>query len=179
MGILTKLIRRNNVFITLLLSFVAVIFGMINHLYPFAPVNNLLLLYIGSIGLFSCFDCYGYKYILTRFQTTDIRELHYDEYNAAYRIVQTTFQIVLALFLATFNFWLASFFVLSWWFGLCDFLFYVLLKEFNYMYNATNMSWLWWTPFGMLSQNLRNGKVLMASSIAIFILSVLSIILFC
>lgn len=102
-----------------------------------------IVYYITAILVFTIFDIVGYYYILTKKETKE--PLKADLY--FYRFLQVSFQAVICavLFLIDYKIMLA--FLISWWFGLCDLLYYWLR---GYWIKSTNMFWLWWTPYGMI-----------------------------
>jgi hypothetical protein len=74
-----------------------------------------------------------------------------------YRIVQTLLQITLGYFVFHTNGLESTiWFVLFWWFGICDTLFYLIGKEKFLQYN--DMFWVWWTPLGILNYFLKNNN---------------------
>ena len=59
-----------------------------------------------------------------------------------------------------------------WWFGLCDMLYYVLLKQEFIKYQ--DMFWLWWTPAGILKsvgllEKVSGGTLVIQSIIGLII----------
>ncbi len=92
--------------------------------------------------IFAAFDCIGYHYLLTDLET--IPPLPSTE--RYYRLFQFVFQTVLSALLwesfslvAVLSFWILFFF------GVDDFLYYLLLRQ---DFRRENMSWLNFTVFG-------------------------------
>ena len=54
--------------------------------------------------------------------------------------------VLILAFLFYINYKLGIAFLISWWFGLCDLLYYLISLE-NFM--KYRMYWLWWTVYGM------------------------------
>jgi len=102
-----------------------------------------ILIYILAILLFTIFDIVGYYFILTKRETKE--PLKADLF--LYRFLQVSFQVVICavLFLIDYKIMLA--FMISWWFGLCDLLYYWLCLRWV---TFENMFWLWWTPYGFI-----------------------------
>jgi hypothetical protein len=50
------------------------------------------------------------------------------------------------------NLWVLGGYVYLWWMGVCDVLFYVLLGKEDELISYADMSWLWWTPLGMINR---------------------------
>src|ERR1039457_3460921 len=68
----------------------------------------------------------------------------------AYRIVQTTLQVLLCcLVVSLCGFWAMLGGMVAWWFGVCDYLFYVLQNDHN---DYTPYPWLNWSAAGILSK---------------------------
>lgn len=101
------------------------------------------LYYILPILCFTVFDIIGYYLILTKKETVKTKTGAL----VLYRILQGAFQFAIAYFLYIYDLIFAITFMLSWWFGLCDLLYYVLrgvIPKFD------DMFWLWWTPYGIV-----------------------------
>lgn len=141
MNIIHKFSSTSYVLLTLVLSAGALGCGI----YFTIP----LLLWIGAILLFTAFDCLGFHYLLTNEETVAVDKGSIQ--NASYRIMQGAFQIIL-----TFALWLLSppvaiCFFGSWWLGLCDLLFYIVLRQ---SFTYKDMPWLAWTPYGFINKLL-------------------------
>lgn len=107
-----------------------------------AVLTSPIVATLSAIVLFSAFDAIGY-YRLGVEGSTD--KLPY------YRTLQVVFQHILTAFLLfTFGWQFALIYNVAWWFGVCDILYYLILRQ-NY-FNYGPMSWLWWTPFGIISK---------------------------
>jgi len=122
----------------------------------FFDVYNMSILYIISIFVFSMFDVFGYSEIVRKKYNLNKTALY------IYRIIQTIVQWSIAIYVWQFYPYVAILYILSWWFGVCDHLYYVLNDDERdwYFSNATiDMPWLWWTSFGILDKKLMNNKV--------------------
>lgn len=122
----------------------------------------LPLLYFGIIIYFTTFDIMGFWYMKAREDK---------EINKAYRVIQIGTMFILGMMVPDINILILIF--LSWWFGICDVLFYIILGQWE-MLNFKDMKWLWWTPYGIVNNLFgikTSGKQLVIYSIIIFILS--------
>lgn len=134
-----NLIRRDMSFPALVLS----LFGLgiaqwVNLGYPVILVLGLIL--------FTSFDVIGYESVAH----SDRRENL-----IRYRIGQSTIQwlvFILMGLLTHWNLWVLGGYVYLWWMGVCDVLFYVLLGKEDELISYADMSWLWWTPLGMINR---------------------------
>jgi hypothetical protein len=131
-----NLIKRDWSFPAFVFSLIGLfISGIIDIPYPLTLAFGLIL--------FTSFDVIGYESVA---HSTDRENL------VRYRIIQTGFQWTLFLLLGMithWNLWTTIGFFYLWWWGLCDVLFYILLGRLHEMTRYGNMSWLWWTPFGI------------------------------
>lgn len=98
-----------------------------------------------SILLFSSFDYLVFQRIVK--SDIELKGL------VPYRVVQTILQYLLVYYIYINNglddsIW----FMLMWWFGVCDLLYYLVGKESIKTYN--DMFWLWWTPAGIVCKIL-------------------------
>ena len=132
-----NLLKTNNVILAMITGMSLILLGMHNLLFDYR-----FSLLIGTTILFSGFDSLGYRYILTR-QTNDVI---LEEYTIAYRIIQISFQIILYALVATQSLFIAILCMFLWLCGVCDLLYYLLLKE---NYKQENITWLFWSfPMG-------------------------------
>lgn len=139
MNILSRLFKEDNTFLIFLLSSLTLIFGI------YLP--NIYLQVISSIFLFAAWDSFGFKYVLTQDQTIPIDKESLP--NAGYRICQTTFQIILSVLLFSISgIYAAAAFMIGWWFGTCDLIYYLCTKEKFWEWG--DMNWVWWTPIGLI-----------------------------
>lgn len=100
--------------------------------------NNKYCAYASFVIGFSAFDVLGFRHVL------DYRG---GAARAAYRFVQTSFQLIFTLFLYThFGWQVAAASTLAWWFCLCDLLFYPLSK----IPLDSNYTWLNWSVFSII-----------------------------
>ncbi len=112
-----------------------------------------ILCYILAILIFSVFDVVGYHYILTKKQTIKPTKFNL----VLYRVIQNAVMLSIIYWLYLIDFQLAIAFTLSWWFGLCDCLYYVILRQWE-MFESDDMFWLWWTPYGLAGKIFRKWK---------------------
>ena len=133
-----NLIRRDTSFPALVLS----LFGLglaqwIGFVYPIILVLGLIL--------FTSFDVIGYESVAHSTKREDL---------IRYRICQSTIQwltFILMGLLTHWNVWVLGGYVYLWWMGVCDVLFYILLGKEDELISYADMSWLWWTPLGMMN----------------------------
>ena len=128
-----------------------------NHIYDmiFFDIYNMLMLYIISIFGFAQFDVIGYSEIVRKKYNLDKNALY------IYRVIQTIVQWSIAIYVWQFYPYVAILYILSWWFGVCDHLYYVLNddeRDWYFSDDTVDMPWLWWTSFGMLDSKLMNNK---------------------
>lgn len=106
-----------------------------------------LLMILSAVLLFSSMDAIGYFHLVWGGNQT-IPANNQDQRLVSYRFIQTVFQALVTIVLYTnVGLMYAISFNLMWWFGVCDILYYVLLKQ-NFM-KYEDMFWLWWTPIGI------------------------------
>lgn len=146
---------------TLLISTFLLFFSVINNI----PILSL----ISSIFLFTSFDYVGFSKILSNNKTNSTNLI-------PYRILQSTLQYSLT-YLLYFKFgeYIATEFILLWWFGICDLLYYIIGLEPFWRYGK--FTWIWWTPFGIISKIFNfdlNYKHLIIQSIIGIIITILS-----
>jgi hypothetical protein len=135
-------------------------------------LKNTVGLYGSAVILFSAFDVLGFFYILTRYQSE--QPSNFAEFNIAYRLMQTVFQIFLAFIMLLISPIVAACFILTWWFGACDALFYILLKQQFIGYQ--NMTWLWWSLPGIIHGKNTTGRDLALFSVLGVVISLILII---
>lgn len=119
----------------------------------------LFLIILGFTFIFSLFDYFGYN-ISARNGWVNEKLIN------SYRIIQTSVQIILTLIaLFVFNWKVAVGFNLLWWTWNCDLLFY-FIGDILGVYGRgwfksevinNQVSWAWWTPYGIYDL-LKNGK---------------------
>ena len=105
----------------------------------------------------------GYFYLAK--DSTSINQL------ISYRIVQHGFLIMVGISFYMINPVIPLLFFISWLFGVCDMLYYILGKEWKYI-DYENMFWLWWCPWSYVGIP-KTGKNLTIISIIMIILSIL------
>lgn len=93
-----------------------------------------------------------------------------------YRFVQTLFQIGLGYLIYLSSGTIETlWFILFWWFGICDTLFYLLGNEINFI-EYDDMFWIWWTPLGILNLILKrksSAKTLILNNLIVIILYII------
>lgn len=109
---------------------------------------NPFLMLGSSVLLFSSMDAIGYFHLVWG-GNQNIPANNQQERLVSYRFIQTVFQMLVSIALYTnVDAMSAVSFNLMWWFGVCDILYYILLKQNFFGYG--DMFWLWWTPIGIL-----------------------------
>jgi hypothetical protein len=108
----------------------------------FIGVNKYLLL-ASAILNFSAFDVIGFR--LANDTSLGV---------TLYRVIQVGYQLLILyiLYMVNQTFELPLAFIWLWWWGVCDLLYYIIAKQFDYVLspNSKNFYWLWWTPYGLL-----------------------------
>jgi hypothetical protein len=138
---------------------------------------NVPILLLSAVVVFSSMDAIGFFHLVwggKQFAPAPNQE----ERLVSYRFIQTVFQATLTMILYLKSGPIeAMCFNLMWWFGLCDLLYYFLLRQKFIHY--TNMYWLWWTPAGMLKTvgilKTVSGTTLVIQSVIGIIISLLVI----
>jgi hypothetical protein len=97
---------------------------------------NPFLLYSILLLNFSSFDRIGWHHV------SPIK----DEAVVGYRIIQHGYLILIGASLFHIQPCVSIAFLISWYMGVCDLLYYIVGKEFGFI-NYTNMYWLWWCPW--------------------------------
>ena len=120
----------------------SILMATISVLFP-----STAALVVASILMFASMDAIGYFHLL--WGGDQGKEVpNYQERLVSYRFIQTGFQILLSILLFSVGGILPVLaFNIVWWFGFCDLMYYVLLKQ-NFM-EYGDMYWLWWTPIGI------------------------------
>ena len=114
--------------ITSVIYFCAIVFN----------IQNAFLMYGLLILNFAAFDRMGFYYLA--------QDAENSNQLISYRILQHGFLIMIGISFYMINPLVPLLFFASWLFGVCDFLYYILGKEFKFI-NYTNMFWLWWCPW--------------------------------
>lgn len=136
------------------LALVVSLFGLI--VASFTPVYPPLVL-LFSLLSFTSYDTIGWESVAHSEERMNV---------VRYRIDQTTFQYIIAALATSVSgglVWVTVGYILLWWIGLCDVVFYYLLKKQADLYSYGNMPWVWWTPLGIVNKYLgrdTNGKEL-------------------
>jgi hypothetical protein len=134
-----QLATKDYAFVALLISLIGFIVSAFTPLYP--PIILLL-----AIFSFTAFDTIGWESVAHSEDRMNI---------VRYRIDQTVFQYIIAALAMSVSgglVWVTIGYILLWWIGLCDVLFYYLLKKQNDLYSYGNMPWVWWTPLGIYNK---------------------------
>lgn len=142
--IITTLYRRDRVLIGLGFALLNILAGIAFNM----PVSFVF----AALALFTCFDAYGYFYLTQccTYGSEDIIK------KATYRICQNMVFVLLITILVLIAGWTAAaMFVLAWWLGFCDYHYYWVLKQMDYMQGCEDMPWLWWTPYGFILRRLK------------------------
>jgi hypothetical protein len=126
--------------IALLVSVMCVVFGI--------RFNVAIVSVVGAVVQFASFDAIVFRYV-HRQNESDMQGRAY------YRIVQAVYQYGLALILAHSFGWWALLYIALWWVGVCDWLYYVLLKEKG-IGNVPDMYWVDWTAQGIVCSLVLN-----------------------
>lgn len=141
--IISKLYSRDRVLLGLVVAVLNIAAGI-----AFGCTVSFIF---AALAIFTCFDCYGYFY-LTQCCTYGSEDMIK---KATYRICQNIVFVLLIALLWLIAGWSAAvMFVLCWWLGFCDYHYYYLLKQIDYMQSCEDMPWLWWTPYGMILRRL-------------------------
>jgi hypothetical protein len=136
-----QLATKDYAFLALVISLIILIVSAFTPMYP--PLILLL-----SIVSFTAFDTIGWESVAHSDERMNV---------VRYRIDQTTFQYIIAALATSVSgglVWVTVGYILLWWIGLCDVLFYYLLKKEADLYSYGNMSWVWWTPLGFINKIL-------------------------
>lgn len=136
-----------------------------------------VLLLVSSVAMFASMDAIGYFHLVWGGDQM-VPANNQDARLVSYRFIQTVFQTLVTFVLYTKTdapYYIA--FNIMWWFGFCDMLYYVLLKQRFIQYQ--DMFWLWWTPAGILKSigilKKVTGTTMLVQSIIGIILAVLLI----
>lgn len=102
----------------------------------FAVQFNPFVLYLILLLNFSSFDRIGWYHM---------GPLKEDQI-IGYRIIQHGYLILIGASLFHIDQCVSIAFLISWYMGVCDFLYYIIGKEYGFI-KYTNMYWLWWCPW--------------------------------
>lgn len=139
-------------------------------------INSEIPLWASGVLFFAVFDVIGYHFILTKEETEKPPKSSIA--NITYRVVQAITQALIFIVIAHFSFIAAICFLLTWWFSLCDWMYYIILKQF---YKYDNITWMWWTPFGIYNKLISKPntyKQMMVFSYLAIIISITLMIIF-
>jgi hypothetical protein len=144
------------------ISFIITIF--LYALTIFGVQYNPFVLYLILLINFSSFDRIGWHHL----KPTD------DTQVVGYRIIQHGYLILIGASLFHINPAVSAAFLFSWYMGACDFLYYILGKEYGFLY-YTNMYWLWWCPWAYFKIP-KTGKMLTLFSLLTVLISFIFLI---
>lgn len=108
------------------------LYGLTVFKVEFSPFVLYLILLLN----FSSFDRIGWHHM----------KPSQDNQIIGYRIIQHGYLILIGASLFHIDPCVSIAFLVSWYMGVCDFLYYIVGMEFGYI-NYTNMYWLWWCPW--------------------------------
>lgn len=148
------------------LDYSGIVFILTTLFYALTLLNfslNPFILYLLLLLNFSSFDRIGWFHLKPQSEGQVV----------GYRIIQHGYLILLGASLFHLGVGPTIAFVFSWYMGVCDLLYYIVGKEFNYM-SYTNMYWLWWCPWTYFGVE-KNGKNLTLWSIIAIIVSMILI----
>jgi len=134
-----KLATKDYAFYALVVSLLGLIYASFTPIYP-----PLILVF--SLLSFTAFDTIGWESVAHSEDRMNI---------VRYRIDQTTYQYIIAALATSISggiIWVTLGYIILWWIGLCDVLFYYLLKKQDDLYSYGNMPWVWWTPLGIYNK---------------------------
>jgi hypothetical protein len=161
--IISILFKRDRVLWNLVLAVINIIAGLV--------FNVAVPLIFAALIIFTAFDCYGYFYLT---QDTSYGSEHLVKV-AVYRVCQNiVFALLIAILLLLASWHAAAMFVICWWLGFCDYHYYILLRQTDYLKNLEDMPWLWWTPYGiilrMMKKPINSGYLTFFTYLSIIIL---------
>ena len=134
-----QLATKDYAFVSLVISLIGFIIS------AFMPLSAPLILTLALIS-FTAFDSIGWESVAHSEDRMNV---------VRYRIDQTTYQYIIAALATAVSgglVWVTIGYILLWWIGLCDVLFYYLLKKEADLYSYGNMPWVWWTPLGIYNK---------------------------
>lgn len=150
------------------LDYSGIIFIISTLLYSLTLLNftlNPIFLYVLLLLNFSSFDRIGWFHLKPQ---TDAQIV-------GYRIIQHGYLILLGASLFHLDPAISFAFILSWYMGVCDLLYYLIGKELAFI-SYDNMFWLWWCPWTYFGCN-KTGKNLTIWSLITILVSILIIII--
>jgi hypothetical protein len=125
-----------------------------------------------SVLLFSSMDAIGYFHLVWGGDQS-VPANNQEARLVSYRFIQVGFQtLVSSVLYFNMGFIGVVSFNILWWFGLCDMLYYVLLKQRFIDYD--DMFWLWWTPAGILQ---KIGVISKVTGVTMLIQSIIGILI--
>jgi hypothetical protein len=139
MELFVKLATKDYAFATLVISLLGLIYASFTPIYP-----PLILIF--ALMSFTAFDTIGWESVAHSEERMNV---------VRYRIDQTTYQYIVAALATSVSgglIWVTIGYIILWWIGLCDVLFYYLLKKQDDLYSYGNMPWVWWTPLGIYNK---------------------------
>jgi hypothetical protein len=161
-------VTTKNIFNFFIKDFAPITFVVTSVVYFCAIVFNIqnaFLMYGLLLLNFASFDRIGYHYLA--------KDSENSNQLISYRILQHGFLIILGISFYMINPLVPFLFFASWLFGVCDFLYFILGKEFKFI-TYTNMYWLWWCPWSYVGIQ-KTGKNLTIVSIIVMLISLMSL----
>jgi hypothetical protein len=134
-----QLATKDYAFVSLVISLIGFIIS------AFTPLSAPIILVLAILS-FTAFDSIGWESVAHSEDRMNV---------VRYRIDQTTYQYIIAALATAVSgglVWVTIGYILLWWIGLCDVLFYYLLKKEADLYSYGNMPWVWWTPLGIYNR---------------------------
>jgi len=134
-----QLATKDYAFVSLVISLIGFIIS------AFTPLSAPIILALALLS-FTAFDSIGWESVVHSEDRMNV---------VRYRIDQTTYQYIIAALATAVSgglVWVTIGYILLWWIGLCDVLFYYLLKKEADLYSYGNMPWVWWTPLGIYNR---------------------------
>jgi len=134
-----QLATKDYAFVSLVISLIGFIIS------AFTPLSAPIILALALLS-FTAFDSIGWESVAHSEDRMNV---------VRYRIDQTTYQYIIAALATAVSgglVWVTIGYILLWWIGLCDVLFYYLLKKEADLYSYGNMPWVWWTPLGIYNK---------------------------
>lgn len=134
-----QLATKDYAFVSLVISLIGFIIS------AFTPLSAPIILALALLS-FTAFDSIGWESVAHSEDRMNV---------VRYRIDQTTYQYIIAALATAVSgglVWVTIGYILLWWIGLCDVLFYYLLKKEADLYSYGNMPWVWWTPLGIYNR---------------------------
>ncbi len=152
------------------------VFDTLGYKYLLRRLQELKLMYLRSLNSFAV-------YLNAANIDLKYKQIVADNYEIAkdydiisvisYRIIQHLF-LFFAIFLTGYfvDWILAVLIFCSWLFGIADTVFYILAKDFDFIYKQNNVTWISWTPYGLFNKYIFKRKT---TGLELIIFSIISI----